>query len=36
LGLAIARELVTLHHGLLTAQSQVGQGSRFIVRLPIK
>jgi two-component system, sensor histidine kinase ChiS len=35
LGLAIARKLVTLHGGTLTAQSQPGKGSRFIVSLPI-
>lgn len=36
LGLPIARDLVRLHHGRLWAQSEPGQGSRFIVRLPEK
>ncbi|NKQ34396.1 MAG: HAMP domain-containing protein [Chloroflexi bacterium] len=35
LGLAIVRELVLLHHGVIQAKSQPGQGSLFIVRLPI-
>ena len=35
LGLAISREIVQAHGGTLTAQSILGQGSRFTVRLPI-
>jgi len=35
LGLPIARDLVQLHKGRLWAKSQLGQGSRFIVRLPV-
>ena len=35
LGLAISREIVEAHAGSLEAQSVVGQGSRFTVRLPI-
>ena len=36
LGLTIARHLVELHHGTIQAQSGgTGQGSRFIVRLPL-
>ena len=36
LGLPIARDLVELHHGRLWAESELGKGSRFIVRLPIR
>ncbi|NPV57927.1 MAG: hypothetical protein HPY76_14830, partial [Anaerolineae bacterium] len=36
LGLAIARQIVLSHHGRLWAESQLGQGSRFYVRLPIR
>jgi CheY-like chemotaxis protein len=36
IGLALARQLVELHGGTLTAQSEgLGQGSEFLVRLPI-
>jgi len=35
LGLAIVQELVALHNGRIQAQSQPGQGSAFIVRLPL-
>ena len=36
LGLAIARHIVELHHGEITAESQgLGQGARFIVKLPV-
>lgn len=35
LGLAIVRELVEAHHGSIQAYSQVGEGSAFVVRLPI-
>jgi signal transduction histidine kinase len=34
LGLLIARELVRLHGGDITVQSELGKGSRFIIRLP--
>jgi PAS domain S-box-containing protein len=33
LGLSIARRIVELHGGELTAESEVGHGSRFLVRL---
>ncbi|NBC16673.1 MAG: response regulator [Bacteroidetes bacterium] len=35
IGLALARELVRLHGGTLRAESVVGFGSTFIVRLPL-
>ncbi|MCI0398810.1 MAG: HAMP domain-containing histidine kinase [Chloroflexi bacterium] len=34
LGLAIVKELVEAHGGRITARSQMGQGSAFVVRLP--
>ncbi|HEX3053820.1 MAG TPA: HAMP domain-containing sensor histidine kinase [Aggregatilineaceae bacterium] len=34
LGLAISQELVRLHQGRIWVESQVGQGSQFIVELP--
>ncbi|MBI4342662.1 MAG: HAMP domain-containing histidine kinase [Candidatus Omnitrophica bacterium] len=34
LGLPIARDLVDLHHGHIWVESQPGQGSRFVIRLP--
>lgn len=34
LGLPIARDIVELHRGRIWAESRLGQGSRFIVRLP--
>jgi signal transduction histidine kinase len=35
LGLSITKELIELHHGAIWAESLVGKGSRFHVRLPI-
>jgi PAS domain S-box-containing protein len=35
LGLTIAREIVQLHRGTLTVESQVGKGSNFVVQLPL-
>lgn len=35
LGLAIVKELVGLHHGQVLARSEVGEGSVFVVRLPV-
>jgi signal transduction histidine kinase len=36
LGLAIAHQIVVeKHHGNLTVQSELGQGTAFVIRLPI-
>jgi signal transduction histidine kinase len=35
LGMALARSVITRHGGQLTINSEVGQGTRVIVRLPI-
>ncbi|MEK6786624.1 MAG: ATP-binding protein [Nitrospirota bacterium] len=36
-GLAIARSVVVgKHHGMITVESQVGQGTTFIIRLPVQ
>jgi signal transduction histidine kinase len=36
LGLAIARHIVELHHGEITAESEgIGKGARFTVTLPL-
>ena len=35
IGLALCKELVELHHGTVTVRSREGEGSAFIIRLPI-
>ena len=35
IGLSMAREMVGLHHGHIDVESQVGEGSRFTVTLPL-
>ncbi|WP_224367667.1 ATP-binding protein [Hyalangium versicolor] len=35
IGLALVRDLVALHGGAVTAESEVGQGSRFEITLPL-
>jgi signal transduction histidine kinase len=35
LGMALARSVITRHGGQLAINSEVGQGTRVIVRLPI-
>lgn len=36
LGLAIVRQIIDAHGGIITVKSMLGQGSRFMVSLPIK
>jgi len=35
IGLALARDLVELHHGVISVRSRLGEGSTFEVRLPL-
>ncbi len=34
LGLAIAKQLIQAHHGIIEAQSELGKGSTFVIELP--
>ncbi len=36
MGLAVCEKIVTLHHGMITAESEKNRGSRFIIVLPEK
>lgn len=36
LGLSIVKEMIELHHGEVTVQSQLGQGTAFTVTIPIR
>jgi signal transduction histidine kinase len=35
LGLSVSQALIKAHHGTLTADSAPGQGTTFVVRLPV-
>jgi len=36
IGLAIVKEIITMHNGTIDVHSEVGKGSKFIVTLPLK
>jgi signal transduction histidine kinase len=36
LGLSIAKEMVDLHHGTVSVESQAGRGSAFTIRIPVQ
>ncbi len=35
IGLALTKELVTVHKGIITVESELGKGSKFTVRIPV-
>ncbi|MBR3166130.1 MAG: two-component sensor histidine kinase, partial [Lachnospiraceae bacterium] len=35
LGLPIARSIISLHHGDIKAYSKMGEGTTFVVRIPL-
>ncbi len=35
IGLAICRRIVERHHGKITASSEIGKGSQFVIKLPV-
>jgi signal transduction histidine kinase len=36
IGLALVKSFVEMHHGMISVDSQLGEGSEFIIRLPVK
>ena len=36
LGLALALEIIRMHHGQISFTSEVGKGSSFVISLPLK
>ncbi len=35
LGLSVAKEIINLHHGYVDVESTLGEGSKFIIKLPL-
>ncbi len=36
LGLAIAKSIITMHHGIIRLESVLGEGTKFMIRIPIR